>query len=34
MGNQIYFKIAGYIEFNTGKSARQGNLRHPLVRFQ
>ena len=24
----------GNIEFNTGKSARQGNLRHPRVRFQ
>ena len=23
-----------YIESNTGKSARQGNLRHPSVRFQ
>ena len=24
----------GYIESNTGKSARQGNLRYPRVRFQ
>ena len=26
--------IRRYIESNTGKSARQGNLRHPRVRFQ
>jgi hypothetical protein len=30
----IYLHLSGYIESNTGKSARQGNLRHPRVRFQ
>ena len=28
------YSIMWYIESNTGKSARQGNLRHPRVRFQ
>jgi hypothetical protein len=30
----IYVNTRRYIESNTGKNARQGNLRHPRVRFQ
>jgi hypothetical protein len=35
-GNKCYNNCSSwrYIESNTGKSARQGNLRHPRVRFQ
>jgi hypothetical protein len=30
----MFCQKMGYIESNTGKSARQENLRHPSVRFQ
>ena len=31
---KVNFFFKGHIESNTGKSARQGNLQHPRVRFQ